>query len=131
MIERTSGRDHYLVAGVEPERLRQFRTGIVDLRTLLIERAEIEWFLGYADLGIDQPMTIVQQGSSLGESSWLPEPGFVLHEQPATSEVLRAARERHNLVLELALEPPEAADEHRIHVPTLVGFLAHLQAMVL
>ena len=36
MVEPEGGHDRYLVAGVEPERLRQFRAGLLDLRTLLL-----------------------------------------------------------------------------------------------
>ena len=38
-VEPQDGQDRYLVAGVEPERLRQFRAGLLDLRSLLAERA--------------------------------------------------------------------------------------------
>jgi hypothetical protein len=34
------------------------------------------------------------------------------------------------LVLEVAVEPPEAAQEHRIRVDTLVGLLGHVQTIV-
>ena len=45
MVGPIEGRERYVIAGVEPERLRQFRIGSLDLRTLLLERAETSWFL--------------------------------------------------------------------------------------
>ena len=40
MVEPVDGEERYLLAGVEPGRLRQFRIGELDLRSLLLERAE-------------------------------------------------------------------------------------------
>ena len=44
--------------------------------------------------------------------------------------MLREARERNNLILELAAEPPEAATQHRIRANTLAEMLLRVQAMV-
>jgi hypothetical protein len=60
----------------------------------------------------------------------LPDAGFMLHERPTEELALKEARERNNLVLEISVDPPEAAAEHRIRVGTLVGLLGHLQTMV-
>lgn len=130
MVEPDNGKDRYLVAGIEPERLRNFRAGLLDLRGLLTERAIEEWFLAVAPSGLDEPLALQPAAGKLAESGFLPEPGFVLHERPAEELALREARERNNLVLELAADPPEAAEEHRIRVGTLVGLLGHVQLMV-
>ena len=45
LVEPQDGLDSYLVAGVAPERLRQFRAGTLDLRTLLTEGGAEEWYL--------------------------------------------------------------------------------------
>lgn len=130
MVEPENGKDRYLVAGVGPERLRQFRAGLLDLRSLLSERDETGWYLATVETGLDQPLPVVPQQSPLASSGFLPEPSFVLHDRPAEELALREARARHNLVLELAVDPPEAAEEHRIRVGTLVGLLGHVQMMV-
>jgi hypothetical protein len=130
MTTPEGGRDRYVVVGVEPERLRQFRMGTLDLRKLLTERAETEWYLTSPSGGLDAPLTLEPQRAELCSSQHLPEPGFVLHDRLAADETVREARARNNLVLEVAVEPPEAVTEHRIHVGTLVGLLAHLQTMV-
>ena len=130
MVAAEGAHDRYLVAGVEPERLRQFRTGTLDLRTLLAESGGEEWYLATAATGLDQPLTLVPQSAPLMESGLLPDPGFVLHDHPAEEFALKEARERNNLVLEIAADPPEAAEEHRIRVYTLIELLGHVQIMV-
>ena len=130
MIEPQDGRDRYLIAGVEPERLRQFRAGLLDLRTLMIERTETEWHLAVVGSSLNEPLKIIPQVGDLRASSFLPDSGFLLHDRPAEDIALKEARARNNLVLELAADPPEAASEHRIHVGTLVGLLGHVQTMV-
>jgi len=129
LVEPQDGLDSYLVAGVAPERLRQFRAGTLDLRTLLTEGGAEEWYLARgADL--EQPLALVPQTVPLAGSGFLPDAGFVLHDRPAEELALREARERNNLVLEIAAEPPEAAEEHRIRVGTLIGLLGHVQMMI-
>jgi hypothetical protein len=130
MIEPQNGHNRYLVVGIEPERLRQFRAGLLDLRTLLVDRGEAEWHLATVERGLDEPLKIVSQSADLETSSFLPDAGFVLHDRPAEDFALREARARNNLVLEIAADPPEAATEHRIHVGTLVGLLGHVQIIV-
>jgi hypothetical protein len=130
MVEPENGQDRYLVAGVEPERLRQFRAGSLDLRSLLTERAVEDWFLTLTPAGLDEPLVLQPGDGSLAQSAYLPEPGFVLHDRPTEELALKEARERSNLVLEVAADPPEAAVEHRIRVGTLIGLLGHVQTMV-
>ena len=130
MVPPQNGQDRYLVAGVVPERLRQFRSGALDLRSLLSEAGADEWYLATAAKGLEQPLTLVPQNAPLAGSGFLPDAGFLLHDRPADELALREARERNNLVLEIAAEPPEAAQEHRIRVGTLIGLLGHVQTMI-
>jgi hypothetical protein len=130
MVDPQDGNERYLVAGVEPERLRQFRAGLLDLRQLLLERSVKDWFLAKAEDGLAEDMLLEPAQGSLVESGLLPEPGFVLHDRPAEETALFEARTRNNLVFELTVEPPEAVDAHRIRVGTLVGLLSHVQTMI-
>ncbi len=130
MVEPQGGLDRYLVAGIAPERLRQFRAGLLDLRSLLTERAVADWFLALAPAGLNVPPELQMADGSLADSPFLPDAGFVLHDRVAEDLALREARARNNLVLELAVEPPEAVEEHRIRVGTLVGLLNHVQMLV-
>jgi hypothetical protein len=97
MVEPQNGLDRFLVAGVEPERLRQFRSGLLDLRTLLTERAVEDWFLTVATGGLTEPLPLQAGQGSLAGSGLLPEPGFLLHDCPAEEMALREARERNSV----------------------------------
>lgn len=130
MVEPAGGKDRYLVAGVEPERLRQFRMGNLDLRSLLVQRALEEWFLASPSGDLAEPLLLEPQRTSLASFPQLPDADFLLHDQPAAAEALREARARNNLVLEISVDPPEAVTEHRIRVATLAGLLMHVQTMV-
>ena len=119
-----------LVAGVAPDRLRLFRSGAIDLRSLLLESVPDERYLAAVDPAIDQPLRLESLRTPLADSGFLPDPGFLLYDRPADDHVLREARERNNFVIELVTEPPEAASRHRIRVTTLAGILSHVQALV-
>ena len=122
--------DRYLVAGVCPERLRQFRSGALDLRSLLVESEEEVRYLATAADGLDHPLTLESLPASPIDDGLLPDFDFVLHDRPADDYVLSEARARNNLILELAVEPPEAAEEHRIRMSTLAEMLLRVQAMI-
>lgn len=130
MVHPKGGLDQYLVAGVEPERLRQFRAGTLDLRSLLTGAGAEAWYVATAVAGLDQPLALVPQTVALASSDLLPDAGFLLHDRPTEELALKEARERNNLVLEINAEPPEAAEEHRIRVGTLIGLLGHVQTMI-
>ena len=119
--------NRYLIAGVSPSHLGRFRTGASDLRSLLLANAESPWFLAEGDAELSQPLQLELQTTPRSQCPHLPDDGFVL---PAMSASLQEARARHNLVLELAVEPPEAATEHRIRARTLAGLLIHTQTLV-
>ena len=99
MIDPVGDFDRYLVVGVRPERLDEFRTGEVDLRTLLLEAPDGEWFITVADGSIDDPLTLVLQQEPLAESELLPEEGYILEEPTPVSESdIKQAVERGNVV---------------------------------
>ena len=122
--------DRYLVVGVNPERLRQFRSGVLDLRSLLLESDEEVRYLATAEDGLDQPVALERLPGSFMVGELLPDFDFVLHDRSADDYVLSEARARNNLILELAVEPPESAAEHRIRVSTLAEMLLRVQAMI-
>ena len=131
VLAPSNGRDdRYLVAGVDPERLRQFRSGVLDLRSLLVESDEEVRYLATAEHGLDHPLTLERLPGSLVDDGLLPDSDFVLHDRPADDYALVEARARNNLILELAVEPPEAAVEHRIRTSTLAEMLHRFQAMI-
>lgn len=85
MVEPENGRDRYLVVGVAPERLRRFRSGALDLRLLLTDRPDTDWYTTTAEAGLDGPLPLATQDTSLLESGLLPDAGFFLQNQLATN----------------------------------------------
>jgi hypothetical protein len=95
MVEPQDGHDRYLVAGVEPGRLSQFRSGKLDLRDLLVERVIDEWFLSKTDSQSRLDSLTLESGEgSLEKSSFLPHAGFFLKERSAEGIALQEARAR-------------------------------------
>ena len=82
MLEPASGHDRILVTGASIESLQRFRVGLLDLRSLLLEQGEREWFLAEARGGLEGPLALVSQAGSLLDSDLLPDSGFIL-KQPA------------------------------------------------
>jgi hypothetical protein len=130
MVEPEAGEDRYLIKGSSPESLRLFRSGALDLRSLLLDTVSDDWFLGTAPGGFGEPFATTLRQEALDNSGFLPESGFFLHDQVTADETLREARERNNLVMEVSVEPPEATYEHRIRVSTLAALLNHVQTVV-
>ena len=99
MIDTVGDFDRYLVVGVRPERLDDFRTGKVGLRTLLLESPDGEWYITTADGSIDDPLTLVPQQEPLAATEYLPDEGFFLEEPAPVSESdIKQAVERGDVV---------------------------------
>ena len=79
--------DRYLVAGVAPERLRQFRAGAIDLTSLLIDSDEDERYVATAGNGLGDALTLERLKTPLIESGYLPERGFLLHDHASEGTV--------------------------------------------
>ena len=109
-VQARNGLDRYLVTGVVPEQLHQFRAGILDLRSLLVEGGIGEWYLTTSAAGLDQPLALAPQRMSIEASGFLPDEGFVLHDAPP------------NQGESVSQEPETKNDQHN---PTrMVGFSA-------
>lgn len=85
--------DRYILAGVTPKRLRLFRSGHIDLRSLLIESDRNERYVATAPsltcrpgsrtaAGVEQPLQLRKLSTHLEISGFLPDSGFLL---PGTS----------------------------------------------
>ena len=123
------GRGRYLVVGVAPEQLRLFRGGKIDLRSLLVGSEEDQRYTATTSVGIDGPLHLERLTGSLLDSGMLPYLGFLLHDRPSDG-LVKEARQRNNLVLEVVAEPPEAATQHRIRAGNFAELLQHVQTMV-
>ena len=130
LVDAVDRVDRYLVTGAAPERLRQFRSGSLDLRTLLLEVPGGEWYLTLSDgSGGEELVLRPQDGPLSAREEFLPLPDLFLADDPADDLVVQQARERDNVVIEFSAEPPEA-QSHRIRVNILAGVLTHLQTLV-
>ena len=130
LVKTTESGSEYGVVGVSPERLRDFRVGNMDLRSLMTATPLGAWYRATMTAGLEEPLALVPQKTPLMESGILPEPEFMLHDRPADDAVVREARERNNLVIALSTEPPESVTKPGIRIETLIGVLMHLQGLV-
>jgi len=130
LVKAGAGLDQYLVVGVAPARLWAFKTGVIDLRALLSEREESQFFLATPTSQYPAPMELLVQDGTLAETNWLPDPGFFLHFTPTESAAVVESRGRNNLVIDLAINPPESAHDHRIHAETLGRLLLGFQPLL-
>ena len=91
IIERTSENDRYLIVGARPERLDDLRNGKVDLRALLLEAPDGEWYVTVPEGTIDDPITLVPQHTRLADSVHLPGAGYFLGPEapPDEAEIQR------------------------------------------
>ena len=78
MIDSLDDADRYVVAGVPQERLKKFRSGALNLRTLLMEAAQGVWYLTKTDDDFVEPLILEAQTGSLSETDFLPDDGFLL-----------------------------------------------------
>lgn len=120
----------YAVVGISPERLHDFRNGMVDLHDVMLEEGSEEWFLATPNWATDD-FQLEPQDQQLAESGYLPAKGYRL--DPAVSSnvaVLDAAQRRDNLVIELKAEPRESENGHRIHLSSLMELLNLMQKLV-
>lgn len=118
--------DRYLVVGVRPIDLRGFRAGSVDLRDLILESAEEEWFTAdcAGDLRAELPLN---RQSGIVPEEHLPASGFTFQQLDTGDEIVRRAIERNKVVIELSLEPPESVPSGRIGANQLGQLLVQFQ----
>ena len=98
LIERTSQNDRYLVVGTKPERLNDLRNGMVDLRTLLLEMPEGQWYITIPEGTLDDPMELELQSTPLGETDYLPGEDYFLGDESRDEAELQRVLERGNVV---------------------------------
>lgn len=127
----SSGVFRYLATGANPERLRQFRVGDLDLLTLLLEAPGGEWFFIYGDPLHGEPLTLIPQEGNLAEQEdLLPGKCLTLDDAPIDDLAWKRSREADNTVFEFSLAPPESAHSPRVRADTLSDILAQTQAVV-
>lgn len=99
MIDTVGDFDRYAVVGVSPERLADLRAGRVDLRTLLLETPDGEWYITVADGTVEDPLVLEPQHKPLTETGYLPQDGYFLEpDEPCDGEAVKRALERGKTV---------------------------------
>ena len=120
--------DAYLLVGCEPEQLRLFTSGGTDLRDLMRSSAIYGWYL--ADVtDFDEPLKLHSQHEDYIPDNYLPKPGLFTAGVEVDHEVTTRARGRGHVVLQVTIDPPEAADEQRVRATTLSGLIEHVQTL--
>ena len=99
LIERTSEHDRFLIVGARPERLNDLRNGKVDLRALLLETPEGQWYVTTPEGTIDDPLALIPQPTPLADSDHLPGNGYFLGpDEPPDEAEIQHALERGKVV---------------------------------
>ena len=98
LVERDSENDRYLVVGANPERLNDLLNGKVDLRTLLLEMPEGQWYITIPAGTLDDPMELELQSAPLAESDYLPGEDYFLGEESRDEAEFQRVLERGNVV---------------------------------
>lgn len=130
-VKPEGGYDRYLITGARPERLRQFRSGALDLRTLLLEAPGGEWYIVLTKSDPGELLELEPQTGNIADAGeLLPLPGYTLDDSPIDDLALEQALARNNVVFEFAAQPPESAAAHRIRMNTLGGLLLQVQQVV-
>ena len=86
LIDQDGDHDRYLVTPARPHRLRQFRTGKLDLRTLFLEAPGGQWFLTWPDRDPGESLTLHPQPGPLADTDFLPDPGCILYGYDAPTD---------------------------------------------
>lgn len=129
-VEDHEGEARYLLRGVAPEAIGRLRTGRIDLKSLLLESPEDDWYLATFGNDLEEPLRLERHTSPLIETDYLPERGLLLHDHPSDDEIVETARRENTLVVEIRADSPRAATEHRVAADTLAGILSGFQALV-
>ena len=120
--------DKYLVVGCEPETLRQFRNGSIDLNTLMGTSAKHGWCV--ADVSdFEEPINFTPEDSDEIPVDILPKTGSFITGVEVDHDVTKRARQSDNFTIQVRIEPPEAADEQRVRARTLIDLIRHVQTL--
>lgn len=77
-IDTSGDHDRYAVVAVRSKRLREFCSGKLELRELMLEAPKGEWYVTVASVAFGQPMPLKLQDTPLEQANVLPSPGFTL-----------------------------------------------------
>lgn len=105
-VEDYEGEVRYLLRGVAPEEIGRLRTGRIDLKSLLLESPEDDWYLATFGDDFEGPLLIERHDSPLIDTDYLPERGLRLHDHPVDDAIVETARKENTLVVEIRADSP-------------------------
>ncbi len=92
LVDSEEEQDRYLVVQVDPELLRRFLAGTLELRPLIVEASRNQWYLA-TSTNLDEPLAIEPQRMPI-EERFLPDEGFMLADSPPEDGVVETDAER-------------------------------------
>lgn len=128
LVEELNTAFSYCCVPISKRRLGLLLTNQVDLLPIFTER-ETEHWLKASTEDITHDLSRVELQSGQIPQAYLPAPGLFVSPAGATDELVDSARERMNLVSEVAVEPPEASN-NVISAKTLSLLLDAFQSIV-
>ena len=93
-IDVVGGLDRYAVVGVSPDSLRRFRAGLIDLRSLMLEMPDGEWYIARPTADVDTPIDLEPQTARLEDTDYLPDDGLVLDDDFIDDLAIEETRSR-------------------------------------
>ena len=128
ILETGKDSDRYLLTGCEPGELRLLRSGGTDLRSLLERSARHGWCI--AELTkLDEPLKVGPAKEGPITEDLLPKPGMLIAEAEVDHRVVATARERDNVVIQVAVETIEDAGNLKIDARTLSNLITYVQSL--
>ena len=131
LVEQTEVYDKYLCVPVTSRNLQSLRSNERDLRDILQNPETGETFQAEVSGGHLESIEIQPIEIQRIPLSWFPEPGFVIHETPASvNPVVQEAQKRQRAIVEYTLNPPESEIESKITVAHLSQAIRLVQRLV-
>jgi hypothetical protein len=131
LVERPEVAERYLCTPVSPERSLSLLSGNADLRSVFTS-AEVSEFYTLDVLPKSEAALLLSpiERTSIPDK-WLPAEGFYLTDLKKDEPVLVVqAQHKNRAIIELSLEPPEAASETKIKAANLGYALTVFQTLV-
>lgn len=123
----------YMVAGVTPDHLSDFRAGAIDLRTVLMEVPNGEWYIADVTGFPNTPFLLQPQSTPISSSKYLPKEGYTLEpplEPPVNDLLYREALKQQKILFEISLEPDGFDISKGISSNMLAELLQRVQSLV-
>lgn len=133
LVERNEVGDRFVGVPISAVRLAQFRSGRIDLRTILTEPERGDAYEGAFSSEADRRPRIQFESVPRIADHWLPDAGFLLTAVLGEFEdvdVIREAVTRQAAFLVCRFDPPEARGRHKIDADHLAEGVKAFQMLV-